>query len=84
MRDCTGIGMLNAILAEIKPYDLYPVVNAQCMGVANFPGLAAENSEKMKELYSRELPAVFRDIIWPGLYSAVEKRSPRSKKAALI
>ncbi len=73
MRDCTGIGMLNAILAEIKPYDLYPVVNAQCMGVANFPGLAAENSENMKEIYSRELPAVFRDIIWPGLYSAVEK-----------
>lgn len=73
MRDCTGIGMLNAILAEIKPYDLYPVVNAQCMGVANFPGLAAENPGKMKELYSRELPAVFRDIIWPGLCSAVEK-----------
>ena len=73
MRDCTGIGMLNAILAEIKPYDLYPVVNAQCIGVANFPGLATENPEKMKELYSRELPAVFRDIIWPGLCSAVEK-----------
>ncbi len=73
MRDCTGIGMLNAILAEIKPYDLYPVVNAQCMGVANFPGLAAENSGDMKELYSRELPAVFRDIIWPGLCSAVER-----------
>lgn len=73
MRDCTGIGMLNAILAEIKPYDLYPVVNAQCIGVANFPGLASENPEKMKELYSRELPAVFRDIIWPGLCSAVEK-----------
>ncbi|MCI8363954.1 MAG: DUF2194 domain-containing protein [Eubacterium sp.] len=73
MKDCTGIGMLSAILAEIKPYDLYPVVNAQCMGVANFPGLAAENSERMKELYSRELPAVFRDIIWPGLCSAVDK-----------
>ena len=36
----TGIGFLSAIMAENSSYYLYPVVNAQVMTVANFPGMA--------------------------------------------
>lgn len=67
MEDCTGIGFLDAMMSELHRYEIYPVVNAQSMSMANFSGFASENKEKMKTLYSRESMAVFRDIIWPGL-----------------
>ncbi len=73
MEDCTGIGMLDAMAAEANPYTVYPVVNAQNLSVANFPGLASENNEAMEGLYSRNQLAVFRDILWPGLCSAIQK-----------
>lgn len=73
MSDCTGIGMLDAIVAELNPYTIYPVVNAQCLSVANFPGFADENRVDMELLYSRRQLAVIRDILWPGLCSMIEK-----------
>lgn len=73
MSDCTGIGLLDAVMTELKSYEIYPVINAQNLAVANFPGLAAENTEKMKQLYSRDQIAVFRDILWPGLCSMIER-----------
>nr|MBP3597945.1 DUF2194 domain-containing protein [Eubacterium sp.] len=73
MSELTGIGILDAMMAECNEYDVYPVVNAQSLAVANFPGLAAENEEEMNRLYSRDQVAVYRDILWPSLYSTVEK-----------
>ncbi len=73
MSDVTGIGILDAMMTECNEYEVYPVVNAQSLAVANFPGLAAENGNEMNRLYSRDQIAVFRDILWPSLYSTVEK-----------
>ncbi|MGN1205802.1 MAG: hypothetical protein ACI4SQ_02310 [Eubacterium sp.] len=73
MEDCTGIGFLDAMMAELHRYEIYPVVNAQNMSVANFSAFASENKEAMKKLYSRESIAVFRDIIWPGLCANQEQ-----------
>lgn len=73
MSESTGIGLLDAVMTELKSYEIYPVINAQNLAVANFPGLAAENTEKMKQLYSRDQIAVFRDILWPGLCSMIER-----------
>ncbi len=73
MSDCTALGILDAIAAEVSDYMIYPVINAQTMAVANFPGFASENGEDMGRLYSRDQMAVYRDILWPGLCSAIEK-----------
>jgi hypothetical protein len=69
MSDAAGIGILEAMMAELLEYDVYPVVNAQNVTVANYFGLAEENGETMQEIYSRNQREVFRDIMWPGLMS---------------
>lgn len=74
MADSTGLGILTAFMSELHDYEIYPVVNAQNMVIANYPGLASENDEKMKELYSRTQKEVFRDIAWPGV-AAISERS---------
>lgn len=75
MSDCTGIGILDAVMTELHSYEIYPVVNAQNLAVANFPGFASENKAKMNELYSRDQIAIFRDILWPGLCSMIERNN---------
>lgn len=73
MEDCTGIGFLDAMMTELHRYEIYPVVNAQNMSLANFSGFSSENKAQMKKLYSRESLAVFRDIIWPGICADQEQ-----------
>lgn len=73
MQRAEGVGILSAILAECKDYDIYPVVNAQNMTLANFPGLSAENNEEMMRIYSRNQPALFKDVVLPGLQAVFEK-----------
>lgn len=70
-----GIGILSAMMTEIKDYDIYPVINAQNMVVLNFPNLANENEAEIMERYSQSLKAVCRDIIWPGLVSVAQQNS---------
>lgn len=77
MSDLAGIGILNAMEAEMNPYSIYPVVNAQSLAVSNFPGLSEENSETMQRLYSRDQLAVYRDILWPSLCATIEKSALR-------
>lgn len=67
LKDNSGIGILDGMMYEMKDYDLYPVVNAQSMVVANYPVVARENETEMQKRYSRSLNAVARDIIWPGI-----------------
>lgn len=73
MGDCTGVGFLDAMMAELHRYEIYPVVNAQNLSMANFSAFANENEEKIKALYTRKSNAVFRDIIWPGLCANLEQ-----------
>ena len=67
MESMMGIGILDAMMYEAESYVIYPVVNAQNVTVANFPGFAGENDEKMKELYSRDAKGVLQNICWPTL-----------------
>ncbi len=69
MSGLTGMGLLDAMLYELKPYALYPVVNAQNAVVVDFPYLAPENAAEMEELYSRSPQAALRDVFWSGLVS---------------
>lgn len=64
-----GIGILSAVTAEDRAYYLYPIVNSQVMTVANFPGLAEENSQVLTERYGRGQVALNRDLLLPGVLS---------------
>lgn len=68
----TGVGILSAIVAEDSPYYLYPVVNAQVVTVANFPGMADENNDALLPHYGRGSAAITRDLLWPSLESMAE------------
>lgn len=74
LSDISGIGILEAMVAEADSYDIYPVVNAQNYVVADFPAFTAENEEEMQRLYSQSTPAVYKEIIWPAL-TALNKRT---------
>lgn len=69
MEDVTGLGMLDAMLYEMREYTLYPVVNAQNFVIANLAGFTSEQDEQMNMLYSRSQIAVFQDLIWPSITS---------------
>lgn len=73
MYDSTGIGILDAMMAELHEYELYPIVNAQNLTVANYPGFAEENTEVMKQLYSRTQRGLYQDIMWPAFASVSGK-----------
>lgn len=73
MEDAAGLGLLSAMAAEMDRYAIYPVVNAQNLVLANYPGLAAENGEAMMRGYSQSMQGVFRDIVWPELSVAYQR-----------
>ena len=73
LNENTGLGFLSAILSEMKPYDIYPVVNAQNFVIVNYPEFVSENDDKMMELYSQPLNAVYKDIVWPNLVSIAQQ-----------
>ncbi len=77
MQDNTALGILDAIVAEAKEYDIYPIVNAQNISVVNYPGFADENGDEMQKIYNRNLTGVYRDIIWPGFLAIMEKTGMR-------
>jgi len=41
--------------------------------IANYPGFASENENKMEKIYSQSQKALFREIIWPSLV-AIERK----------
>ncbi len=65
MEDIAGLGILTAMSAERKPYDIYPVVNAQNLIYVNYPGLADENTDVMLERYSQSMAGFYQNVIWP-------------------
>lgn len=73
MTQMLGMGFLSGFVYEMQDYALYPVVNAQNATVANFPGFAGENDEKIMELYSRSPGALQQDVMWPGLSALSDK-----------
>lgn len=73
MYDSTGIGILDAMMAELHSYEIYPVINAQNLTIANFPGFAEENTSEMRRIYSRTQRSLYQDIMWPAITSLAGK-----------
>lgn len=67
LEDYAGLGILESMIAESDSFDIYPVVNAQNMIVANFPGLANENDETLMGIYSRNQKDLTKNMIAPDL-----------------
>ena len=57
------------MMAESSSFELYPVVNAQSLSVADYPSFAQENQENLQRIYSSGLKMVSQNIIWPSLLS---------------
>lgn len=69
----TGTGLLSAMEYETRDWILYPVVNAQNLVFANFPGTSNENGETMMAYYSQTMKGFERDVCWPTLASVLER-----------
>ncbi len=69
LRDETGLGFLEGMMAKSDTYLLYPVVNAQNITVADYPGFTAENEEKLQAIYGASYRMILQNIIWPSLVS---------------
>ena len=72
MSSLAGLGILSAFTYELESYEIYPVINAQNIVIANFPGFAEENAEEITRLYSRSPKMVFQDIMWPSISAMTE------------
>ena len=72
MASMAGLGILNSFCYEMKPYEIYPVVNAQNVLIHNFPNLSGENASRLMEIYSRSPQMYFQGIMWPSI-SAMAK-----------
>lgn len=75
MEGIEGLGLLSAMSAEMYPYEIYPVVNAQNIVLAGFPGVADENREEMEKLYGRSVKLLCQENIWPAVTAAVQDYS---------
>jgi len=67
MEDATGLGILSAMVSETTSCTVYPVVNAQNLVLANYPGLASENNAALAEYYSYSMRGLYQDVLWPDL-----------------
>ena len=73
LHDNTGIGILSAIDAEFSDHALYPILNAQLLTVANYPGLADENADEMRRIFSGSMIQAGRDAVYPQLVATAEQ-----------
>ncbi len=73
----TGLGILNAMMAEQYEYEIYPVVNAQTLITLDYPIMAVENNSEMYERYSRSSDSLYMNIIWPSMISLTTKIKAR-------
>lgn len=68
-----GIGLLSAMAAEMYPYEIYPVVNAQNMVIAGYPSLADENRDGMERFYGMSIKDVFQEILWTNIRTVMDR-----------
>lgn len=77
LSDISGVGILNAMQGEISQYQIYPIINAQSLVVADYPGFADENEEELGQRYSQSVTALQREIIWPALSSLAQRTNAK-------
>ena len=74
LADISAVGILDAMMGETYDYDIYPVINAQNLVIADLPAFVSENEEEMQKRYSQSAQAVYQEIVWPSL-TAIASRT---------
>lgn len=68
----TGL-LAGCILSGFEEY-IYPIINAKCIFIDDFPSKQYETDSKViKEEYNRSAKEFYRDIWWPSMQSIAEK-----------
>ena len=73
LADISAVGILDAMMGETYDYDIYPVINAQNLVIADLPAFVYENEEEMQKRYSQSAQAVYQEIVWPSLTSIASR-----------
>lgn len=73
LADISAVGILDAMMGEAYDYDIYPVINAQNLVIADLPAFVSENEEEMQKRYSQSAQAVYQEIVWPSLTSIASR-----------
>lgn len=73
LADISAVGILDAMMGETYDYDIYPVINAQNLVIADLPAFVSENEEEMQKRYSQSAQAVYQEIVWPSLTSIASR-----------
>ena len=60
-------------MGETYDYDIYPVINAQNLVIADLSAFVSENEEEMQKRYSQSAQAVYQEIVWPSLTSIASR-----------
>lgn len=75
METAEGLGLLSAMRSQMGDYQLYPVVNAQNLVVAGYPGLSEENWYGMEKQYGRTMEELFRNTVWPAVIAVYRQNT---------
>lgn len=73
LADISSVGILDAMMGETYDYDIYPVINAQNLVIADLSAFVSENEEEMQKRYSQSAQAVYQEIVWPSLTSIASR-----------
>lgn len=73
LADISAVGILDAMMGETYDYDIYPVINAQNLVIADLSAFVSENEEEMQKRYSQSAQAVYQEIVWPSLTSIASR-----------
>lgn len=73
LADISAVGILDAMMGETYDYDIYPVINAQNLVIADLSAFVSENEEEMQKCYSQSAQAVYQEIVWPSLTSIASR-----------
>lgn len=73
LADISAVGILDAMMGETYDYDIYPVINAQNLVIADLPAFVSENEEEMQKRYSQSAQAVYQEMVWPSLTSIASR-----------
>lgn len=67
-------GMIAGCISSAFPENMYPIVNASCIFLDDFPSPQYENeSTIVKKDYNRNVKEFYRDIWWPDMQKAAKK-----------
>lgn len=70
-----GYGIMSAIMAQIYPDYIYPIINTKVFTYSGFPYISDENTKELKKTYNRNAMQLQNDILIPDILSINKSRN---------